>query len=97
MSLPCHRKTSEAESGEMHWGDETALVNTDAAAPKGSSYALRGQTLVTRAVGGTAHKRSMVSTLTNQGKSSWMNIEDSFNADRLIEFLGALASNAQSS
>ena len=31
-----------------------------------------------------------------QIKSSWMIIDDSFNADRLIEFLGALITDAQS-
>jgi DDE superfamily endonuclease len=28
--------------------------------------------------------------VTNQGKARWMVIDDAFNADKLIEFLGAL-------
>ena len=95
-AYPAIEKQAKAEGGEIAWGDETALVNTDAAAPKGRSYAPRGQTPVTMAVGGTRQKLSMISTVTNQGKSSWMMIDGSFNADRLIEFLGALVTDAQS-
>ena len=93
---PAIEKQARAEGGEIHWGDETALVNTDAAIPKGRSYAPRGQTPVTMAVGGTRQKLSMISTVANQGKSSWMMIDESFNADRLIEFLTALVTDAQS-
>ena len=89
---PAIEKQAKAEGGEIHWGDETALVNTDV---RGRSYAPRGKTPVTMAVGGTRQKLSMISTVTNQGKSSWMIIDESFNADRLIEFLGALVSDAQ--
>ena len=92
-AYPAIEKQAKAEGGEIHWGDETALVNTDV---RGRSYSPRGQTPVTMAVGGTRQKLSMISTVTNQGKSSWMIIDDSFNADRLIEFLGALVTDAQS-
>ena len=95
-AYPAIKKQAKAEGGEIHSGDETALVNTDAAAPKGRSYAPRGQTPVTMAVGGTRQKLSMIPTVTNQGKSSWMIIDDSFNAERLIEFLSALIHDAQS-
>ncbi len=93
---PAIEKQAKAEGGEIHWGDATALVNTDAAIPRGRSYAPRGQTPVTMAVGGTREKRSMISTVSNQGKSSWMIIEDAFNAQRLIEFLEALVTDGQS-
>ena len=92
-TYPAIEKQAKAEYGEIHWGDETALVNTDV---RGRSYSPRGQTPVTMAVGGTRQKLSMISTVTNQGKSSWMIIDESFNADRLIEFLGALITDAQS-
>ena len=36
----------------------------------------------------------MISTVTNQGKARWMIIDDTFNADRLIEFLEALIKDA---
>ncbi|MEX3611953.1 MAG: IS630 family transposase, partial [Burkholderia sp.] len=70
-----------------HWGDETALVNTDV---RGRSYAPRGKTPVTMAVGGTREKLSMISTVTNRGRANWMIIDGAFNHERFIEFLQAL-------
>lgn len=46
------------------------------------------------AVGGTRQKLSMLATVTNQGKTRWMIIDEAFNADKLIEFLGALVKDA---
>ena len=42
------------------------------------------------AVGGTRQKLSMISTVTNQGKASWMIIDGAFNHEKLIEFFEAL-------
>jgi transposase len=36
----------------------------------------------------------MIATVTNQGKTRWMIIDEAFNSDRLIEFLGALIKDA---
>lgn len=83
---------AKAEGAEIHWGDETALVNTDV---RGRSYAPAGKTPVAFAVGGTRQKLSMIATVTNQGKTRWMIIDDAFNSDRLIEFLGALIKDAE--
>jgi transposase len=88
---PAIEKRAKAESGEIHWGDETSVVNTDV---RGRSFAPRGKTPVTYTVGGTRHKLSMISTVTNQGKARWMIIEDAFNSDKLIEFLEALTKDA---
>jgi transposase len=41
-------------------------------------------------VGGTRQKLSMISTVTNHGKTSWMIIDGNFNHVRLIEFFEAL-------
>jgi len=82
---------AKAEGAEIHWGDETALVNTDV---RGRSYAPAGKTPVAYAVGGTRQKLSMIATVTNQGKTRWMIIDDAFNTDRLIEFLDALIRDA---
>lgn len=84
---PAIAQRAKAEGGEIHWGDETALVNTDVC---GRSYAPRGKTPVTMAVGGTREKLSMISTVTNRGRASWMIIDGAFNHERLIEFLQAL-------
>jgi transposase len=85
---PAIEARAKAEGGEVHWGDETALVNTDV---RGRSYAPRGQTPVTRSIGGTRQKLSMISTVNNRGKAHWMIIDGAFNHERLIEFLQALA------
>ena len=85
---PAIEARAKAEGGEVHWGDETALVNTDV---RGRSYAPRGQTPVTRSIGGTRQKLSMSSTVNNRGKAHWMIIDGAFNHERLIEFLQALA------
>ena len=82
---------AKAEGAEIHWGDETALVNTDV---RGRSYAPKGKTPVAFAVGGTRQKLSMIATVTNQGKTRWMIIDDAINANSLIEFLGALIKDA---
>ena len=84
---PTIEARAKREGAEIHWGDETALVNTDV---RGRSYAPAGQTPVTRAVGGTRQKLSMIATVTNQGKTRWMIIDEAFDAAKLIEFLQAL-------
>ncbi len=88
---PAIEKRAKEEGAEIHWGDETALVNTDV---RGRSYAPAGKTPVAYVVGGTRQKLSMVATVTNQGKTRWMIIDEAFNADKLIEFLGALIKDA---
>jgi transposase len=88
QQYPAIEARAKAEAGEVHWGDETALVNTDV---RGRSYAPKGQTPVTRSVGGTRQKLSMISTVNNRGKAHWMIIDGAFNHERLIEFLQALA------
>ena len=84
---PAIEKRAKAEGGEIHWGDKTALVNTDV---RGRSYAPAGKTPVTYTVGGTRQKLLMIATVTNQGKARWMIIDEAFNADKMIEFLDAL-------
>ena len=89
---PVIARRAKAEQAEIHWGDETALVNTDV---RGRSYAPRGQTPVTRVVGGTRQKLSMISTVTNQGKTRWMIIDGAFHHERLIEFFAALVEDTE--
>jgi len=87
---PAIAERAKAEDGEIHWGDETALVNTDV---RGRSYAPKGQTPVTCAPG-KRQKLSMISTVTNQGKARWMIIDGNFDGEKLIEFLEALIKDA---
>lgn len=58
------------------------------------SYVPSGKTPVAMAVGGTRQKLSMIATVTNQGKTCWMIIDEAFDADKLIEFLQALIQDA---
>ena len=88
---PAIEQRARAEGGEIHWGDETALVNTDV---RGRSFSPAGKTPVAMAVGGTRHKLSMIATVTNQGKTRWMIIDEAFDAEKLIEFLQALTQDA---
>jgi hypothetical protein len=88
---PAIEQRARSEGAEIHWGDETAVVNTDV---RGRCYAPAGKTPVTFAVGGTRQKLSMIATVTNQGTTRWMIIDEAFNADKLIEFLGALIQDA---
>lgn len=84
---PAIAERAKNEGAEIHWGDETALVNTDV---RGRSYAPKGKTPVVMAVGGTRQKLSMLASVTNQGKARWMIIDGNFNHEKLIEFLKAL-------
>ena len=88
---PGIEQRARGEGAEIHWGDETALVNTDV---RGRSYAPAGKTPVAMAVGGTRQKLSMIATVTNQGKTRWMIIDDAFDAEKFIEFLQALVKDA---
>lgn len=90
-TYPEIKQRAKQEEAEIHWGDETAVVNTDV---RGRGYAPRGETPVAYVVGGTRQKLSMISTVTNQGKTSWMIIDGNFNHLRLIEFFEALIKQA---
>lgn len=91
-TYPVIEARAKAEGAEIHWGDETALVNTDV---RGRCYAPAGKTPVAFAVGGTRQKLSMIATVTNKGKTRWMIIDEAFNAENLIEFLGALIKDSK--
>ena len=88
---PAIEQRAKSEGAEIHWGFDPAVVNTDV---RGRSYAPADKTPVTFAVGGTRQKLSMIASVTNQGKTRWMIIDESFNSDRLIEFLQALIQDA---
>lgn len=78
---------ARAEGAEIHWADETAVVNTDV---RGRSYAPRGETPVTYRVGGTREKFSMISSVTNKGSCFWMIYEGALTGEKLIEFMKGL-------
>lgn len=89
---PAIEKRAVSEGAEIHWGDETAVMNTDV---RGRSYSPRGQTPTTCVVAGKREKFSMISTVTNRGKCRWMIIDGTFNSDRLIEFMEQLLKDSK--
>ena len=91
-SYPSIAKRAKTEGAEIHWGDETAWVNTDV---RGRSFAPKGKTPVVMAVGGTRQKLSMLASVTNQGKARWMIIDGAFNHEKLIEFFEALVADTE--
>jgi len=91
-TYPEIKQRAQQEGAEIHWGDETAVVNTDVG---GRGYAPWGDTPAAYVVGGTRQKLSMVSTITNQGKTSWMIVDGNFNHIRLIAFFEALIKQAR--
>ena len=83
---PSIKEKAKEEGAVIHWGDETGVRNSN---QHGRSYAPKGKTPVKKSMS----KRftvNMISTVTNQGKVSFMIYTGSMNADRLIEFLGQL-------
>ncbi len=86
-AYPSIAARAKAENAEIHWADETAVMNTDV---RGRSYAPRGKTPTTCTVRGSRQRFSMISSVNNQGKCYWMVIDGTFNADRLIEFMEGL-------
>ena len=54
-TVPADNPVRQAEVVEIHWGDETTLVNTDV---RGRRFAPKGKTPVTMAVGGARVKSS---------------------------------------
>ncbi|MDQ6646721.1 MAG: IS630 family transposase, partial [Pseudomonadota bacterium] len=91
-TYPAIAERAKSEGGEIHWGDETALVNTDV---RGRRYAPKGKTPVAMAVGGTRQKLSMLASVTNQGKARWMIIDAHFNHQKLIGFFVARVADAE--
>ena len=88
---PGIEERARAEGAEIPWGDDTLLGNTHV---RGKSYAPIGKTLVDVAIGDTRRKLSMIATVTNHGKTRWVIVDEAFDADKLVEFLQALITEA---
>lgn len=87
---PAIAQRAQQEGAEIHWGDESALSNTDV---RGRSFAPKGKTPIALHPAKREHL-SMISSVSNQGTMRWMIIDGSFNTDRLIEFLQLLVKDA---
>jgi transposase len=86
QEFPAIAAKAKSEGAEIQWMDETSLDNTDA---RGRGYSPKGKTPIS-AIPGKRERLNMISTVTNQGKTRWMIMDDPLNSDRMIEFLEAL-------
>jgi transposase len=83
---PAIKARAKKENGEVHWGDETGLVND---CYYGRSYAPKGKTPGIR-ISAKREKISLISSITNQGKVRFMVYKDAMNAQILIKFMKRL-------
>ncbi len=90
-SYPAIAERSKVEDAEIHWGDETGLLNS---AYYHRSYAPSGKTPAVR-MPAKRERVSMISTVTNQGKVRFMLYEKSMNAQTLIKFMRRLIKDSE--
>jgi len=89
-AYPGIAKRAKAEAAEIHWGDETGLLNN---AYYHRSYSPAGKTPAVR-LPAKRERVSMISTVTNQGKVRFMLYENAMNAKTLIKFMTRLIKDA---
>jgi transposase len=89
-TYPAIAKRAQTEAAEIHWGDETGLLNN---AYYHRSYAPCGKTPAIR-MPAKRERVSMISTVTNQGKVRFMLYEHAMNAKTLIKFMSRLIRDA---
>jgi transposase len=89
-TYPEIERRAAAESGEIHWGDETGVRST---CQHGRGYAHPGDT-PELPVPGSRFSVNMISTITNEGKLRWMTYTGRMNAALFIVFLGRLLAGA---
>ena len=89
-SYPAIADRAKTEGAEIHWGDETGLLNN---AYYHRSYAPAGKTPAIQ-MPAKRERVSMISTVTNQGKIRFMLYEDAMNAKTLIRFMTRLIKDA---
>lgn len=85
-TYPRIEQRAKAEGTEIHWGDETGVRND---CQHGRSFAPKGRTPAKKSMA-KRFSVNMISTITNQGKVSFMIYPDMMNADRFISFLKQL-------
>lgn len=83
---PAIAERAKAEEAEIHWGDETGLLNNSY---YGRSYSPAGKTPAIELPVKREHI-NMISSVTNQGKVRFMLYQDAMNAKTLIKFMRRL-------
>ena len=87
---PAIVKRAKSEKAEIHWGDETGLINN---AYYHRSYAPMGKTPAFR-MPAKRERVSMISSATNQGKVRFMLYEKAMNSQIMIKFMRRLIRSA---
>lgn len=88
---PAIRRQAKREKAEILWGDEMGLRSDH---QTGTSYGRRGKTPM---IPGTGQRFScnMISTVTNQGRLTFMVFKKHFTADVMLQFLRRLVRQAK--
>lgn len=81
---------AKSEKAEIHWGDETGLINN---AYYHRSYAPKGKTPAIR-MPAKRERVSMISSVTNQGKVRFMLYDKAMNSQIMIKFMRRLIRSA---
>ena len=89
-TCPAIAQRAKKEKAEIHWGDETGLLNN---AYYHRSYAPAGKTPAVR-MPAKRERVSMISSVTNQGKVRFMLYEQAMNAKTLIKLMSRLTTDA---
>jgi transposase len=79
-------KQANKEQATIHWGDEMGLRSDHNV---GRTYGLKGKTPIVKRAG-NRFSCSMISTITNLGRLSFMIFEENFNEDIFLKFLKRL-------
>jgi transposase len=89
-SYPAIAERAKKDGAEIHWGDETGLLNN---AYYHRSYSPAGKTPAVR-LPAKREKISMISSLTNRGKIRFMLYENAMNAKTMIKFMTRLVKDS---
>ena len=85
------QKKAKKEGGEIYWGDETGIQN---GAYRAKGFAPKGKTPVVK-IQAKREKISMISAITNLGKTRFMIYDDAMNGQRMIDFMKRLVKDAE--
>jgi len=80
LTYPLIKERAKKEGGEIQWGDETGVRNTN---QHGRSYASKGKTPVKKSMS-KRFSVNMISSVANQGNVRFMIYSGTMNADRCI-------------
>lgn len=90
IEYPLFQKQAKKEKATIHWGDEMGLRSDHNA---GKTYSPIGKTPIVRR-SGNRFSCNMISSITNQGKLSFMVFHENFTSEVFLKFLNRLVKQA---